>query len=347
MFRHKDNIIILTGDVREEIQQDDHQRNAMGVLPMANMHDDDVAEKIKWRTDKDGNAREIYSDRSTWTSCPAGGISIDGKIYVSICHMHWNREVDCRGILIKSEDDGETWAEVWKEPMGSLRNNTHRMVNISFVCTGDIIYYFHTSQYRNSGIFLARSRMEDIGNPRRYQFLSDYDNGEPLWSRNREDAVPLNGIRDNAVGELCVHFNTFLGKWVMTWKSGPLCLSTSDDLFNWSEPIIIARNDTVYPWYEAEETWKPYRDKENVWIVRRFPWATPYGGYIVSEMCRDSKVKMGTALWTPYSSFITEFDIAEVQIKKYLRDNPQVINSKSILKRIIKLEREQQTNKEK
>jgi hypothetical protein len=33
------------------------------------------------------------------------------------------------------------------------------------------------------------------------------------------------------------------------------------------------------------------------------------------------------------------------QIKKYLRDNPQVINSKSILKRIIKLEREHANGK--
>jgi hypothetical protein len=59
--------------------------------------------------------------------------------------------------------------------------------------------------------------------------------------------TPIEGLAGHAGGNPSVHFNSFLGKWVMVWETwdqgspspDSIWLSTSDDLQRWTSPKVV------------------------------------------------------------------------------------------------------------
>ena len=244
---------------------------------------------------------------------PSGGISLGGKMFV-VFTTDWPRPGDIMGrsILAVSDDDGRTFRALY--PLSQ-----QHFINVSLWREGAWLYLFGSGEYRKSSVYLARTRVENIGDKGKWQYWSGEDGR--LWSEQENDATAL--FDHPVVGEFSVAFVPQVQRWLM--------------LYNSSAPrgiVMRSAHSPHGPWSQGEVIFDPWRDggygkfmhissqfKERPADAlsdagRESEWGGEYGPYLMTrftkslpaDKTRGCRIFYTMSAWNPYQVMVMQSD---------------------------------------
>jgi len=225
------------------------------------------------------------------TKIAQGGVEIDGALYVFYESIRdWDSmdtgfgrswRVNYMGV-IKSTDGGDSFERVydltWVEydqgeyadlikrlatedmdlkPSGfDLDLSTHVGPGFAQTCAIDgkdgYIYIYGRRGGRQTGIKVGRVKKEKIETFAEYEYLTKYENGEPVWVKGQEglrlvhENEPESDIVKCPCSNMSVHYNAYLQKWVLTFyrvKVGVMYAVSETPYGVYSEPEMLISID--------------------------------------------------------------------------------------------------------
>ncbi len=210
-----------------------------------------------------------YGDMSVFENSdkPSSVVSVSGRMYMP---MHYPPGKPTLGYLAYSDDTGRTWTKVPNSPWGA---DSHFRV-LMFINMGQD-YRLNEDGFlyglgvdgevadppRLESIYLTRIRRAAGGTPApaddpvlnyaNYQYFIGLDeNGNPKWSSNQNEAIPLDGLETlaqaSAIYHPDLHRYLFLSGWV---GEAP---GESAGLDGVSDNVLVGAL------YEAPEPWGPW-----------------------------------------------------------------------------------------
>jgi hypothetical protein len=173
-----------------------------------------------------------------------------------------------RSVLARSDDDAQHFALVGTlsdcqcDPgLVNCRNPNCHFVNVSASIvpeaqatgmpgSGDRLVLFGSGQYRRSDVYLAVTSLSQIEDLTLLRYFTGVDPSgcTPSWSESEADALPLfdtstdNGGAGACVGELSVHFDATLGRWLALYN----CLYGDQSVR--TGPTLVAARAASAPW---------------------------------------------------------------------------------------------------
>jgi hypothetical protein len=194
---------------------------------------------------------------------PLHGVSNGPSMYV-----WFSTDGMSRSILARSDDDGQSFALVGTlsdcqcDPgRVNCRNPSCHFVNVSASIvpeaqaaalpgSGDRLVLFGSGEYRRSDVYLAVTSLSAIEDPTSLRYFTGVDPSScaPAWSGREADAVPLfdtsadNGGAGACVGELSVHLDAVLGRWLALYSC------RYGDEAQRSGPTLVAARAAASPW---------------------------------------------------------------------------------------------------
>ena len=256
--------------------------------------------RLTWKMDEDGNyykplhSKRVYGDVST---VPAGAVEIDGIMYIYAMRVEWwnhgPKQTHAWGVLFRENETNE-FHEVFNWSRDERVNNAPILVD-------DTIYMVYTNLYRNSAVYLSCVDKNKIGDKNSYRYFSGRtDDGEPIWSENIEDAIPLEGTEKMRVGEISFAYNPILDMYFIMFDS------------------FSIKNGGFWLYY-SKKPYGPYSRvkvgvlKDDSWLQEN--WSGCYGGYIIPYMFGDDgkELYFTISVWKPYITVVmkTRFDVKE------------------------------------
>ena len=237
--------------------------------------------------DETGSAKELLPskkiDNDEMTVIPTHGFEADGSMYLHWMSVrHWGVpgewEVNEAG-LAKSTDHGQNWTVLdsprWDGESGFVQISPFH-VNIDGV---DTLYVWGITHGRFSGVSLAKVPAADVEDPEAWQYFTGTDaDGQPEWVAGDPDAAAI--VLDDAVGELSVVWNDYLGRWIMTYLGGA--------------GVVIREGLTPWgPWGEAYT------------LVGADEVPGPYSPYMLQKYTSDGGrvIYFTLSIWDPYNVF--------------------------------------------
>jgi hypothetical protein len=145
-------------------------------------------------------------------SVPTGGFSANGAMYVVATTDGNPATPMSRSVLARSTDHGRTFQSAYDL-------STDRFITVATAQHDGAVLLWGSGAYRRSTVSFAmipEGRADDRSAIRYFAGLDG--SGEPRWSENEQDSVPL--IDQQCVGELSVAWNPDLAKWVMLYNCG-------------------------------------------------------------------------------------------------------------------------------
>lgn len=233
--------------------------------------------------------------------------------------------------MIRSTDKGKTWERVidatWLNPLerrydmahrlatqradgsdsGQTLSRGHAAANFMQMFPVDgkdgYVYLFCAKEGIHCSAKLARVRYEDIEKFDKYEYYVGTKGGEPVWLGGEKglavadadtaaSVIDYDGSdADTAMGEACVFFNQYLGKWVMIYHThnAHIVFRFSKNLYEWSKAFtILDKSDYPFP-DGAERT---------------------YGGFSNEVLSSDGGKKnyILVSLWRPYNVYVLEVE---------------------------------------
>ncbi len=230
-------------------------------------------EKNAWATEIIPSVKDSNEAEGERTTIPTGGISIGGTHYIFYMSVRtWHTigwEINYCG-LVKSTDakNFELVDDVfWSDSLVAGQDNTalllektsdevaaHEGKNFLQVFpyqVDDYVYLFGITNGRFGGCKLGRVKCDKIENFNEYEYyVGKSSDGTPKWIKG---TAGLEELKDNddsyivepQVGELCVSYNAYLKKYVMSFYClDRIVMVTSENLIDWSSPeIVLSSND--------------------------------------------------------------------------------------------------------
>ncbi len=153
---------------------------------------------------------------------PLDGVSWNGGMYVFFSTDH--RPVGVytlmgRSILARSDNNGLDFTFLYEV-------SRYKFINVSTMIVdahehglpgdGPQLVVFGSGRYRSSDVYLAVKPAAKLEEPGGFLFYAG-GLGQPRWSRDEENAVPLFG--EGCVGELSVRWNPLLDAWVCLYNA--------------------------------------------------------------------------------------------------------------------------------
>ena len=177
------------------------------------------------------------------TVIPTGSVSIDGKLYVYFMSVkewgkpgHWT--INYGGLAV-SEDDGESFKK-----LDNVSLDPDKFGQVAAIIKDDYVYGIGIGGGRYGNAYLMRVKQDQIENIEEYEYLSGKNNGEPEFSANVEDAIP---IIEDTVGEPSVMWNEYLQEYVVTYLKEPvhgIVMRSAKELWgDYSSDLLIAHSD--------------------------------------------------------------------------------------------------------
>lgn len=227
-------------------------------------------------TDDQGEARAVLKKRfADFTIIPTAGIAVEDRMYLHYMAVHrWGEPGHWtlnRSGWAYSDDQGETWTQ----PADAVWDGDTNFGMAALVKQDDYVYVYGTHGGRYSGIALARVPSDQVLSMSAYTY---WDGSR--WGSELDDAAQ---IVPPPVGELSVAWNTYLGRWIMTYLDEPrhgIVIREAPELTGpWSEPLMVISSDSypslygsyLHPWASDGEViyfnmsqWGPY----NVLLMR-------------------------------------------------------------------------------
>lgn len=246
--------------------------------------------------DTPGHAKELLSslkiDNNEITVIPTAGVTVGTRSYIHYMSVnHWGATggtwvTNYSGIAY-SDDNGQNWT---KDP-NTQWSSTSNFAEAAFVRTGGYVYMFGTPSGRFGNLYLARVPEANMLSLASYQ----YWDGNNWQTNNEAAAVP---IVNAPVGELSVQYNSYFGRYLMTYldeNRAALVLRDSASLTGpWTGEKILARGSTypklygafIHPWFNSGTDlyfnmaqWDPY----NVFFMHSTLSADSLGDNMVSD----------------------------------------------------------------
>ena len=263
---------------------------------------------LTWVTDEKGRFREMWSsqrkDGVDASTVPAGAIDIDGTLYVYAMRVtHWKKKLSkddvthAYGVLFKHTSNGEYVETDVRWGLDS------KFVNVAPVLGrlpdgSKVLFLVASGQYRESPIYLAYVSLDHIEDIDYYMYFTGLVDGQPQWSPNIEEAVPI--IDSVNVGELSIIYHDKLGLYILMFKDwslgGGLKIMTAHD-----------------PWgpYSDPTTLSPCYPKPS-WFDKN--WGGCYGGYLVpgSYGVDGKDLYYILSIWRPYATFLMKIRLTNV-----------------------------------
>ena len=235
--------------------------------------------------DRAGHAGELLGskkmDNDEMTVIPTAGVSVGARSYLHYMSVrHWGdpgRWLTNYSGVAYSDDDGQSW---YKDPNTRWKNDAAGSDNFqmaAYAKADGYVYMFGTPNGRFGDVRLARVRQDEMLSLGAYE----YWNGTG-WEGQESAAVP---VVPAPVSELSVHYDTFLGKWLMMYladNGSGIVLRTSSALTGpWSGERQVVSSAAypglyggfIHPWsarlggpdlYFTMSQWNPY----NVFLMR-------------------------------------------------------------------------------
>ncbi|WP_164472769.1 DUF4185 domain-containing protein [Cohnella candidum] len=247
---------------------------------LALSEDQDLTDDLKFTTmitdpaTPDYAKEIIHSDHNTngtgdFTAIPTSGVSVGSRHFIHYMQIRnwgaagrWNLNFS---EIAYSDDEGQTWTK-----SGVKWGPGSKFGQAAFLKDGGYVYMFGTPAGRFDGAYLARVPEADVLTKEKYE----YWNGTS-WAVNNEDAAVR--VIDDPVGELSVAYNSYYGKYIMTYlnedRAAIVLRSSSEITGGWSGESEIATGDEypalygafIHPWslkgkdlYFLMSQWVPY-----------------------------------------------------------------------------------------
>ncbi len=273
---------------------------------------------------------------------PTAGISENGRMYVIFgtdSPTHFEKPPNhlvfaTRTVMAVSDDDANTWRYLYDFSKGP----DAKFINTAIAEGADGYLYFWGTRggpfYYKSPAFMARMQAADLGRldgAQSLEYLADVSaDGRPRFSKSEADAAPLfhDYLQDasqphDCMGELGVHWNGFVKRWVMLYN----CLNDTP-----GAPRGIRMRVSERPWgpWSAPQTiFSPDRDRGYcVFMHRAVDARNPkpcddlagpdragvsgraYGPYVISRFTTGDAAQGTSTLyytmstWNPYTQVI-------------------------------------------
>jgi hypothetical protein len=191
-------------------------------------HDDSIA----FCTDKsaDNGLELTFLPQPPWVhgisqgifEVPLDGVSWNGSMYTffSTDHRTVGKYVMMgRSILARSDNDGLDFTFLYEMSRFKFINVSTMIVDArehGLPGDGPQLALFGSGRYRSSDVYLAVKPVAKLEEPGGFLFYAGRP-GQPYWSRDEDDAVPLFG--EGCVGELSVRWNPLLRAWVCLYNA--------------------------------------------------------------------------------------------------------------------------------
>ncbi|MFH1785467.1 MAG: DUF4185 domain-containing protein [Candidatus Micrarchaeota archaeon] len=262
--------------------------------------------KIQWMTNGTRYYQPLKSKRQPGdeSTVPAGAIEINGTLYLYSMRVdHWEEVLTpgdatiAHGILFKEQ--GDDFVEVFSWPADEKHANTAPV--FGELNGEEVVFMAITGKFRNSPVYLAYVKQDDIENKNAYMYFIGRENNIPQWSNNISDATPLEGMENVQVGEVSLVENKILGKYYIMFQSyggtGGFMLFTADTPYGpYNGPVKFTPCGTVF--------------KPASWMESG--WGGCYGGYIFpNEFGSDGKdVYYTVSVWRPYTTVVLKMRVS-------------------------------------
>jgi len=251
---------------------------------------------------------------------PLDGVSVGQAMYV-----WFSTDTMTRSVLARSDDDGVSFSLVHD------LSDDH-FVNVSAELTpddegfpaetsGERLVLFGSGEYRASSVYLAATTPGQIEDHSALRFFAGTDPGDgaPSWSADEANAVPL--FEHPCVGELSVHFNDLLDRWVL--------------LYNCDDPrgIDVRTAPAPWgPWSEAAVAFQPWDDGGYCEFIhtswdydvcdevhdpgREYEWGGEYGAYAIPSLTSgeygNATIPFVLSTWNPYAVMLMQVQLRHV-----------------------------------
>ncbi len=268
---------------------------------LARSSDSNLADGLTFSTmimDVPGHAKELLASKKInndeETVIPTAGVAVGTRHYIHYMSVHhWGAAgmwyTNYAGIAY-SDDGGQNWV---KDPYARWINNSawsHNFQMAAFAKSGGYVYMFGTPNGRLGDVYLARVPENSLLTKSAYR----YWNGN-LWDANEAAARP---VAKGQAGELSVAYNSYHGRWLMTYLNEArqaIVMRDAPSLTGpWNGEKIVARSSAypglygafIHPWsmngsslYFLMSQWTPY----NVFLMRSTLTSDTAGNNVVSD----------------------------------------------------------------
>lgn len=239
-----------------------------------------------WVTDTSNHAKEIivtpFKDTtpdlgySEWTKIPTAGVSLGSTHYIHYMSVHdWTQPgtwITNFSSIATSTDGGQNWT---KQESNIQWSRTSNFAQAAYVKDSTYVYMFGTPSGRFGNAYLARVTHANILSKGSYQ----YWNGSSWITNDESAAVP---IVTDAVAELSVVYNSYYGKWIMTYLDTPqdaILLRDASSLTGpWSTPKVVTTGSS-YQYLYGSYIHPTYNSGPNLYFVMT-QW-TPYNTFLM------------------------------------------------------------------
>ncbi len=301
-FVHKEKTYILFGD----IPGDGGDRDPIGFT--GDWEPDDGLH-LDFNTNPDGNYRpiDIPGVSMGGFEVPMEGVSWNDEMYIYV-----TTDVMTRSIVAKSEDDGFTFTKLY-----DLSNS--KFINVSLSKTTTNIHYpepenteiqvmFGSGTYRQSDVYLAYQRADEIEEKSLVYFRGLTMDNEPEWTSNEEEATVL--FTQSCVGELSVSYNPFLKCWILLYNCdsprGINCRVAEHPWGPWSQPFVIFNPDVDMGYcYFIHASWEAKNCDSVHDVGRENEWGGEYGAYQFEQLAKgeegETTIYYTLSTWNPYT----------------------------------------------
>lgn len=229
------------------------------------------------------------------TKIPTGAIQIGEYVYVFYMSVrYWGGStgwlVTYNQCIKASVDDLTTWTDV-----DNLRFNDEEAYNFGQIYpfkdpNSDYIYLYAIPGGRTQSCVLARTTAENFENKDEIEYLVS----EGTWVKGSQGLQSLNTspyyICKGAVGEVCVSYNAYLGKYMMTFTSNRngksavyMMLSDNPDTEFTGNHILFDNSDFFY--YGAFLTQDLMEDSGKTFYIIASRWST-YRTYVAKVVLK-------------------------------------------------------------
>jgi hypothetical protein len=292
---------------------------------------DTVAEdgiSLDFVTNPDGSFKKISIPG---VSLSGFEVPMEGVSWNDIMYLYCTTDIMTKSVVAKSTDEGQTFTKLYDVSQS-------KFINISLlkgvadenypVPSGtEIQIMFGSGSYRESSVYLAFQRGDQIGQRSIYFFYGLDNSGNPKWSPFETAALPM--FDQPCVGELSISYNKFIKQWILTYNCGNPrginCRVADNPWGPWSEPFVIFDPAEGYCHF-MHKNWL-VGNCDNVHDVgRENEWGGEYGPYQFDQLAtgnaKETTIYYTMSTWNPYSVVLMKSTLVDLSVSS----SPMVAN---------------------
>ena len=312
-FPHRGELWFLFGDSQSVF---DFCSDSLARVPLAPLPPGELP-KLEWLKRPSGLFAPITVPGIDlgFMNVPVEAISIDDEVVYLFLSTQWSDDAGRHaGSAVAHSDDPRLDRWVLDHAV-----ETTKFVNVSVVREGPYAYIWGSGEFRKSDVYLARTRIETLGDRDRWEYLRSWDDGG-TFGPGEDSARPV--VDAGCVGELSVRRHPRQGSILLAYNCdnprGVFLRTADQPLGPYSEPILLFE-----PWlddgYEHFMHISPDltgRDDGLSEATRETTSGGEYGPYLVPEWFSETPdgtlaITYTLSSWNPYQVHVMRTLLAD------------------------------------